>query len=188
MKSTLGVSAVAILVGRKEGWVWLLNCMLIGWKSLRPQLKALQIGLVSPMFYAIYLSSHMQTKVYTRLCVVLLKIKYTPWFSCLNNTLSSNNMKWLFSRSISSLYDCGGIIPLFFAGCFAGIPLCTALARSHRSISVRLGVAAWLGHCTIFFFFSHSVVDILLCLWSLFCCITQFQPSVSTRRELFNFD
>lgn len=153
MKSTLGVSAVAILVGRKEGgWVWLLNCMLIGWKSLRPQLspsdglqiecrlKALQIGLVSPMFYAIYLSSHMQTKVYTRLCVVLLKIKYTPWFNCLNNTLSSNNMKWLFSRCISSLYDCGGTIPLFFAGCFAGIPLCTALARSHRSISVRLGL------------------------------------------------
>lgn len=46
----------------------------------------------------------------------------------------------------------------------------TALWRSHNTISVRLGSGCWLDHYSTMAlcFFSHSVVDKLLCLGSLF--------------------
>lgn len=53
---------------------------------------------------------------------------------------------------------------------FASICLCTALLLSHHSILIRLSSGLWPGHCDalILFFFSHSVVDLLLCSGSFF--------------------
>lgn len=45
--------------------------------------------------------------------------------------------------------------------------LCTALLRSRHRISVVLRSGLELGHCNTFFFFSHLVVDLLLCLKSI---------------------
>jgi len=45
-------------------------------------------------------------------------------------------------------------------------------------------------HCNTFslFFFTHSLLDLPLCLGSLCCCVTQFQPSFGCRTDGLTFD
>jgi len=71
-----------------------------------------------------------------------------------------------------------------------GICICTALLRSHHSISIGLRSGLQLGHCNtlILFFFSHSLVDLLVIFGSLSSCITQFWPSFSCRTDGLTFD
>lgn len=47
-----------------------------------------------------------------------------------------------------------------------------------------------LGHCNtlLLFFFRHSVEDLLLCLDSLSCCMTQFESSFSCWTDWLTFD
>ena len=79
-----------------------------------------------------------------------------------------------------------------FQHCFSswrfGGSSCTALLRSHHSISVRL--RSWtLDNCNslIIFFFRHSAVD-LLGLGSVSCCMNQFQPSFSCQTHDLTFN
>lgn len=48
----------------------------------------------------------------------------------------------------------------------------------------------WLGHCNtlMLFFFGHSVVDLLLSLGKLSCCITQFEKSFSCQKDGLIFE
>jgi len=98
-----------------------------------------------------------------------------------------------------SLSNCsGGILACSSLQCcfsslrFVDICLCTPLLKSHHSISVRLRSGLWLGKCNILIlvFFSHSVIDLLVCLGSLSYCTTQFWPSFSCRTDclIFEFD
>ena len=94
----------------------------------------------------------------------------------------SNNFLYNF---ISLPHHCGEIlVHTSWQQCFSsltlvGICLHTALLKSHQTISIGLRSGLWLGHCNtlILFFFSHSVVDLLVHLGSLSCCVTHFQPS-----------
>ena len=54
----------------------------------------------------------------------------------------------------------------------------------------RLEVWILTGHCNILILlvFSHFVVDLLVCLRSLSCCMTQFQPSFSCWADGLTFD
>ena len=88
------------------------------------------------------------------------------------------------SQSLSWLWRNLG--PLFFPALLqlievCSIGLCTALWRSHHSISVRLRSGLWQDHCNtlILFFFTHSVVDLLLCLGSLSCWWASFSPALA---------
>lgn len=85
--------------------------------------------------------------------------------------------------------NCG---PLFFTMFlqFIEVCLCTALLRSRRSISVGLRSGLWPGRCntSIFLFLSCSVVDLLLCLELLSCCMTQVQHNFSCHIDVLTFD
>ena len=64
--------------------------------------------------------------------------------------------------------------------------MCMTLFKSFHSLSLGLRSGLWLGHSKrwILFFWSHSVVDLLWCFGSLFCCIIQLQL---TFRHSHNF-
>lgn len=72
---------------------------------------------------------------------------------------------------------------------FVGIHLYTALSRSRYSISVGLRSKLWLGHrSTVILLFFLSVVDLLVCLGLLSCCMAKFRSSFSRLRECLTFD
>jgi len=66
------------------------------------------------------------------------------------------------------------------------ICLWTALLRSHHRNSIRLRSGVWLGHCNILilFFFSHSVINLMVFLGTLSCCMTQSLPTVSCQTDI----
>ena len=83
----------------------------------------------------------------------------------------------------------------FFTTLFQFIEICGHLSMhsSRKVLSqhfnwVKSGL--WLGHheTSILFFFSHSVVDLLVCLGSLSCCTTQFWPSRSCWTDGITFN
>lgn len=85
----------------------------------------------------------------------------------------TNKIFWFWETlAQSSLQHC------FSSLRFADIYLCIALLRLHCSISVCLRSGP-LQRLDFFFFVSHSVLDLLLCLESIACCMAQFQPSFS---------
>ncbi len=57
--------------------------------------------------------------------------------------------------------------------------------RSCHGISIRIKSGLWLGHSKTFilFFLSHSEVDLLVCLGSLSCCITQVLLSLRSQTD-----
>jgi len=105
----------------------------------------------------------------------------TPYDSIACRTTFSRNNFLIFARS--SLQRC------FITLRFASLCLYSALLRSWCIISVRLRSCLWLGQCNtlILFFFSHSVVDLLVFLGSLSCCMTN-QPSFTCQTDGFTFD
>ena len=100
---------------------------------------------------------------------------------------------FLFGVIRHSRYDFGEILACSSVQCcfsslrLAGIRLCTALLRSHHSISIRLRSGLWLDHFNtlILFFFRHSGVDLLIFLGSLSCCMTQ---PLAVRHDGLKFD
>lgn len=89
-------------------------------------------------------------------------------------TFNNNNLNFIIQANI-------------FANSFlhASVHCCLrafiyALLRSHHSISIGWGLNFYaIPTHWVFFFFSHSDVDFLLCLVSLSGCMTKFWPSLS---------
>ena len=98
-------------------------------------------------------------------------------------TFTSNNLNFLFSVWYHQFHSLlwRNVCPPFFTMLLHFFKVCTSLLRSSHTVPIRLRSGLWLEHCNqlILFFFRHSVVDLLLCLGSLSCCITQFQPRFS---------
>lgn len=90
------------------------------------------------------------------------------------------------------------VLSLFIAKCSSSIPVklrdvCslvwTACIRSFHGISVGLKSRLWLVHSKTlrFFCFNHPLLEQLVCLWSLSCCIIHFQLSCSSQMILRYF-
>ncbi len=107
----------------------------------------------------------------------------TKWKS---NCISKSN-NWLchpFQQQLQSSV-CGILSHSSLQNCFNSATLEGFLAwmdclRSCHSISIGFKSGLWFGHSKtlILFFLSHSEVDLLLCLGSLSCCITQVHLSL----------
>lgn len=80
---------------------------------------------------------------------------------------------------------------IFSQHCFSSLKLPdTAFLRPYHSILIKLQSGPSLD-CTYstltLFFFSHSIVGLLLCLGSLSCFMTQFGPSLSCQTDGLTF-
>ncbi len=92
---------------------------------------------------------------------------------------------------MSLLQRCGGILAhLSWQNCcnsatLEGFRAWTAFLRSCHSISIGFRSGLWLSHSKVFilFCFSHSEVDLLVCLGSLSCCRTQVRFSLRSRTD-----
>ncbi len=107
-------------------------------------------------------------------------------------TLCSNNCNQAFAITgnecftllwrkfaLSSLQNC------FNSATLEGFWAWMDCLRSCHSISIRFKCGLWLDHSKtlILFFLSHSEVDLLLCLGSLFCYITKVRLSLRSQTD-----
>ncbi len=90
-----------------------------------------------------------------------------------------------------SSHRCGGILAhsslqnCFNSATLEGFQAWKDSLRSCHSISIGFKSRLWLGHSKtlILFFLSHSEVDLLVCLGSLSCCITQVRLSLRSQTD-----
>ncbi len=96
---------------------------------------------------------------------------------------------------MSLSHHCGGIFAhssvqnCFSSATLEGFWAWKDCLRSCHSISIGYESGLWLGHSKtlILFFLSHSEVDLLVCLGSLSCCITQVCLRSQTDGRTFSF-
>lgn len=118
-------------------------------------------------------------------------VSHKATFSSIN--LVKSLSVWLY-QSLTSLWEHFLLTLLYKPQCFSSFwfvafHLCTTLSRSRHRISIMLRSGLSLCPCsTLILFFSPSVVDLLLCLGSLSCCMTQFWPSFSFKTDSLTFD
>ncbi len=87
---------------------------------------------------------------------------------------------------------CGGILSqsslqnCFNSATLEGFQAWKDCLRSCHSIPIGFKSGLWLGHSKtlILFFWSHSEVDLLVCLGSLSCCITQVRLSLRSQTDV----
>ncbi len=92
---------------------------------------------------------------------------------------------------MSLSHSCGGILAhsslqnCFNSATLEGFRAWMDCLRSCHSISIGFKSGLWLGHSKtlILFFLSHSEVDLLVCLGSLSCCITQVRLSLRSQTD-----
>ncbi len=96
---------------------------------------------------------------------------------------------------MSLSHRCGGILAhaslqnCFNSATLEGFRAWMYCLRSCHSISIGFKSGLWLGHSKtiILFFLSHSEVDLLVCLGSLSCCVTQVRLRSQTDSRTFSF-
>ncbi len=98
---------------------------------------------------------------------------------------------------MSLSHRCGGILAhsslqnCFNSATLEGFRAWMDCLRSYHSISIGFKPRLWLDHSKtlILFFLSHSEVDLLVCMGSLSCCITQVRLSLrsQTNSRIFSF-
>ncbi len=92
---------------------------------------------------------------------------------------------------MSLSHRCGGILAhsslqnCFNSATLEGFRAWMDCLRSSHTISIEFKSGLWFGHSKtlILFFLSHSEVDLLVCLGSLSCCITQVCLSLRSQTD-----
>lgn len=136
-----------------------------------------------------------------KLFVISLQLCETEWFhdfmqsfeklSTLHDLVAYRTNFSVISWSNRLLYDFFNLTFFWRILAHSSLPHCSSVLQSHHSIiSLSLRCGLWLDYCNtlIFFFFSHSVVGLLLCLGSPSCWVTQFPPNLSCQTDVFTFD
>ncbi len=99
-----------------------------------------------------------------------------------------DNWQWVFHIAVDEFWP-NSLQNCFNSATLEGFRAWMDCLRSCHSISIGFKSRLWLGQSKtlILFFWSHSEVDLLVCLGSLSCCITQVRLSLRSQTDGWTF-